>query len=807
MRAMSTKARAFLIVNALLGLAVITYAVLHWHSDDIIRLAAYLAVALIASGLKIHLPGVNGTMSVVFLFVLLGNTELSLGECLLVGCSATVLQSVWRVRRRPQPVQMVFNVCSWAYAIGASYLVYNSLGTLPFAHNLFLLLASSALTFFVANTVPVAVIIGLTERKNFRQVWSECYFWSFPYYLLGAAIAGVVTMTDRSFGWSMIFVVLPVGYLIYRSYRLYLDRLENEKKHVEEMAALHLRTIEALAIAIDAKDHSTHAHLNRVRTYAVAVGEELGLDQSQLEALRAAALLHDIGKLAVPEHIINKPSKLTAEEFEKMKIHPTVGAEILKRISFPYPVVPIVYSHHERWDGTGYPVGLRGEEIPIGARILAVVDCFDALVSDRQYRRALDPEAAMAIISAEAGTGYDPRIVAVLENRHNELECLMQEQSEPESADAASELPGNMAVPSAGLESAQLPEGADFLNSIAAARQEGHMLFELTNELGTSLSLNETLSVLCVRLSKMVPYDSVAVWMKVDGKLVPEYVSGDNFRMLSSLRIPLGEGLSGWVAVHRKPIINGNPLAEPGYEEANPPAGLRSALSIPLEGVDGLVGVLTLYSSRRDAFTADHLRILLAVSSRLALSMENALKYRIAEDSATIDHLTSLPNARSLFLQLDREVARSKRTGETVAVLVCDLDGFKQVNDKFGHLQGNRVLQLFAQKLKAGCREYDYAARMGGDEFVVIVPGLRPENLGETAARLQTCAVEAGREVCGQDILSISVGYARCPYDGADAEQLLTEADRRMYVVKQQHHEVQAIGFDHFKLAHPAFVN
>ncbi len=806
MRAMSAKAKAFLIVNAALGLAVIAYAAVHWHSEDVIRLAAFLLLALIASGFKIHLPGVNGTMSVVFLFVLVGNVELSLGECLLVGCSATVLQSLWRVRRRPRPVQIAFNVLSWAYAIGASYLVYQSLGTLSFARSIFLPLASSALTFFVVNTVPVAIIIGLTERKNFRQIWSECYFWSFPYYLLGAAIAGIITMTDRSFGWAMIFLLLPVGYLIYRSYRLYLDRLEDEKKHVEEMASLHLRTIEALAAAIDAKDHSTHAHLHRVRTYAAAVAEELGLEQEQVEALRAAALLHDIGKLAVPEHIINKPGKLTAEEFEKMKIHPTVGAEILKRISFPYPVVPIVYSHHERWDGTGYPVGLRGEEIPIGARILAVVDCFDALVSDRQYRRALTPDAAMAIISAEAGTGYDPRIVAIFERRYRDLERQMQQHPESESADQLSEPHGNLAVPSAGLESSLASPG-DFLNSIAAARQEGHMLFELSSELGTSLSLNETLSVLCVRLSKMVPYDAVAFWMKKGEKLVPEYVSGEDFRLLSALEIPIGAGVSGWVAVHRKPIVNGNPMMEPGYEGTNPALRLKSALSIPLEGVEGLVGVLTLYSSRKDGFTADHLRILLAVSSRLALSMENALKYRIAEDSATTDHLTNLPNARSLFLQLERELARARRSGETLAVLVCDLDGFKQVNDRFGHLKGNQVLQVFAQKLKAGCRIYDYAARMGGDEFVVIVPGLRPEDLGGTAARLQACAREAGQEICGHEILSISVGYAACPRDGTDAEHLLTEADRRMYAVKQQHHEVQGIDFESFGVPQTTLVN
>src|SRR6202041_2903554 len=251
------------------------------------------------------------------------------------------------------------------------------------------LLGLSATVYFIANAGSIAAVISLTERRPLTRILVDCYFWSFPYYLIGAGIAGGIAWLDETFNWETSLLLVPAVYLIYRSYRLYLGKLEDEKRHVEEMATLHLRTIEALALAIEAKDHTTHAHLRRVEIYAVEVGKELGLDESQLEALRAAAVLHDIGKLAVPEHIISKPGKLTREEFEKMKIHPVVGAEILERVRFPHPVTPIVRSHHERWDGTGYPDGLRGASIPIGARILAAVDCLDALASERQYRRAL----------------------------------------------------------------------------------------------------------------------------------------------------------------------------------------------------------------------------------------------------------------------------------------------------------------------------------------------------------------------------------------------------------------------------------
>jgi diguanylate cyclase (GGDEF)-like protein len=170
----------------------------------------------------------------------------------------------------------------------------------------------------------------------------------------------------------------------------------------------------------------------------------------------------------------------------------------------------------------------------------------------------------------------------------------------------------------------------------------------------------------------------------------------------------------------------------------------------------------------------------------MALSIENALKYQQAESSATTDYLTGLPNARSLFLQLDRELARCKRDNSSLTVMVSDMDGFKQINDRFGHLEGNRVLRLFAQALKETCREYDYVARMGGDEFVVIAPGLPPDVASKKAEQLKILAKQAGLEVCSEEILSLSVGQAVYPADGEDAEELLAEADRRMYLEKQK---------------------
>src|SRR5215472_5436610 len=313
-----------------------------------------------------------------------------------------------------------------------------------------------------------------------------------------------------------------------------------------------------------------------------------------------------------------------------MKIHPIVGAEILEQVDFPYPVVPIVRAHHEKYDGTGYPYGLKGEDIPIGARILSAVDFLDALASDRQYRRAMPLDDVMKRLEGQAGKSFDPVVVDVLRRRYLDLEKLVEQRSEKVKW---SKLSTDMKVergtaPAAGFveTAAKEKQEATFLASIAAARQEAQTLFELSQDLGASLSLDETLSVFSVKLKRLVPYDSVAIYVRRENQLVPEYVNGDNFRLFASLRIPLGQGLSGWVAQNRKPIINGNPSVEPGY--LNDPtkfSTLRSALAIPLEGLAGVVGVLALYHAERDAFTSDHLRILLAISSKMALAIENAL--------------------------------------------------------------------------------------------------------------------------------------------------------------------------------------
>ena len=780
---------AIVVIGALLAVNVLS----HWQSQNLIRFACYMALSLFAARLKAAIPGVTGSISVLFVFVLFGIVELSAPEALLMACSATLVQCCWKQLYKPSWEQVLFNVCSMAITVAVTSQAYSS-PALTLGHlEAPLKLLVATVVFFAMNTFPVATAVALTERKSLRRVWKVCYFWAFPYYVVGSILVATAASIDRFVGWQTALLAAPAAYLIYRSYFSYMSRLEEQKKQAEEVAALHLRTIEALALAIEAKDHVRYDHLNRVETYAVEIGKELGLATDQLAALRAAALLHDIGKLAVPEHIISKPGNLTREEFEKMKIHPIVGAEILERVRFPYEVTPIVRSHHERWDGAGYPDGLKAENIPIGARILAAVDFVDSTASDRRYRRGLSLEETIQKMAADSGKAFDPQVVAILERRYSELEALAQaRQAESPCPDMGLDRTRELAASTDSqvqATSANSDKPADFLATIAAASQEVQNLFELSQDLGNSLSLNDTMSLLAVRLKRMVPYDSLAIYVLRSDKLRAEYVTGENFSLFSSLEIPLGQGLSGWVAENRKPIINGNPAAEPAYlNDETKFTTLKSALSVPLVGLNGTISVLTLYRSEGDAFAHDDLRILLAVSHKVALAIENALKFEQAQSTASTDYMTNLPNARSLFLHLDSELARCRRLNSALVVLVCDMNGFKQVNDKFGHLEGNRLLSRVAEKLKESCREYDYVARMGGDEFVLVLPGLQPDQIPQKIQRLQAITAEAGQIISGNDTtLSLSIGHSIFPEDGTDADRLLSEADRRMYLAKQKH--------------------
>jgi putative nucleotidyltransferase with HDIG domain len=605
-------ASIYLWTNIALGCAVFVWACFHWRCDEPLRFASFLAAGIIASILKIRLPGVTGTASVSVLVIIVAIAELTLAEAVVIGTLSMLAQCTWRTRSKPRAIQVAFSICTLATSVSVSALVYAYVR----AHTLEIVsLAAIAVVYFTINSLLIAGIISLTEGKPFLAVW-KMNRWALAYYLVGASLGALIGTVPHALQWELPLTCLPVVYLVHRSNRTHVVQMEQEKNHVDQMNALHLRTIEALALAIDAKDHTTHDHLERVQLYALEIGKDLKLTPDEMEALRAAAVLHDIGKLAVPEHIISKPGKLTRVEFERMKVHPVVGAEILERVVFPYPVVPIVRAHHEKWDGSGYPDGLRGKDIPIGARILAAVDCLDALASDRQYRRALPLDEAMAKVAAEAGTSFDPAVVAALQARYVELEqrirCL-KPKLQPALSTDVKVTRGH--APAAGFEDAETPD-ADQLARLQAALH----LIPSNPPIAAdhSLRVQELLAVSAVRIKQVVPFDAIAFYFWHENELRAEFVLGEESSHLQRLRVPAGEGLIGWVAEVGQPIVNGNPAVEPGFREVERIAPvLDAALAIPLRDGGERPGVVAIYRAAKDKFTTADVERLLPLCDAL----------------------------------------------------------------------------------------------------------------------------------------------------------------------------------------------
>ncbi len=780
----------------------------HFGSHTWLPFWLLLLAVLLSSGLKVAMPHVDSSMSLNFPFILLGLVELSPMQAMLLAGISVAAQCRFRVRKLFTAVQICFNVANAVLATACALAAYG--GVRRWHVTMAPALALASIVYYLWNTGAVAAVIASSKGESAFRLWRSEYPWYLPFYIVGAVVAAVASWLNTQFGWTTALLLVPVVYTLYRAYTGQLSRLKERQQHLEETEALHLRTIEGLAMAIEAKDQNTHDHLFRVRTYVKEVGEALHLDKVQMQALETAAFLHDIGKLAVPEHIINKPGKLTPEEFEKMKIHPVVGADILERVRFPYPVVPIVRSHHEWWNGTGYPDGLRGEAIPIGARILTVVDCFDAMVSDRPYRKGMDHIQALTIIRSVAGKQFDPAVVAAFEVCHAEAEQRAEAleashftplQTEVEvwrglapgagfEAGSDENAPARAAVLIEDERRGEPPSGVESLTLIAAASQEAQTLFEMSQSLGNSLSPNETVSVMASRLHRLVPYGVCALYLRQGDTLTSRFLEGEQAKQFTAEPIQLGEGISGWVAQSGKPILNGNAVVEPGCPLLpDGSAILRTALSVPLFDLQhDVFAVLTLYAAKQDAFTRDHLRILQAMESKLSLSLSNALQFRRTESDAETDFLTSLPNARRLFLRLEAELERCRNTDDRLTIAVCDLNAFKDVNDRRGHLAGNRLLSLIAEEFRRNCEAHETVARMGGDEFVFLLPGL---DEAHAAKRLESIAdaVRTASRRAGPGIkVTGSLGAAFYPADGFSAEELLALADRRMYLDKQRHY-------------------
>jgi len=608
--------------------------------------------------------------------------------------------------------------------------------------------------YFFVNSALIAGAIAFSTRQQVVRVWQRNFVWSAPSYLAGATLAAVATAASARgwFGWLAVLAV-PL-YLVFRSYHTVVARLREEQDETRRAMTVQLDTIEALALAIEARAGCTPEHIRSIQHYAGMLAEAAGLTEAEIQGVRTAALLHDIGNMAVPEHILSKPESLTPEEFERVKIHPRVGAEILRNVQFGVPVSELVLAHHERWDGLGYPAGTRGDDIPIGARILAIADCYSTLQATRPYRPARSETAAIDLLREYAGNAFDPALVELFIARLNMATISPVVTNEAEADHAWIEREGLMA-----------------LQDIAGAHREEQTLYEIAQALGSSLGVADAMAMIQDKVSRLVPFVTCALFLGDDESgYACRYAHG-----------PGTEALFKWEPRSWSEIA----LRLPSCADGRGAHGqeLTSLLPCPLAFEGRLIGGLVIYHTVPAVFTDEHRRVLGRVSEQAAAVIFNSTRFEQTQHESHTDPLTGLSNRRSLDRQFETGLAHAIRTHGSISVVVLDMDRLKEINDTYGHEAGDRALRAIGGVLKSTVRQNDLCARFAGDEFVVVLWDCSPEHEARRVQELQT-AVGAhwfeprpGVRVS----LSISAGPARFPVDGSTFEELLAAADARMY--------------------------
>lgn len=753
-----------------------------------------LLTSAVTSAFKVSLPLARSgsTMSVSYAVDFASLLLLGPNETMIVAVTSAWSQCTFRMKAKNPFYRTLFSMACLAVTVQAAGIAYEMLGGVPgtLGHTIPDLarpLVGAATMYFVFNTCLIAIAVSLSTKQSFIGVWNQNFLWSGPSYFVGAGAAAIATWAVMNSGvWTALLAAAPL-YVTYRSYKVYLGRIDDERRHVEEMADLHLATIEALALAIDAKDQTTQSHIRRVQVYATGIAKGLGMSETEIQGVKTAALLHDIGKLAVPEHILSKPGPLTQEEFQKIRVHPQVGAEIISAVPFPYPVAPLILSHHERWDGKGYPQGLKAEEIPLGARILSVVDYFDALTSDRPYHKAMTHDAALALLQQEAGRALDPAVVQMFVKMLPEMAAAAGSVDVVTPRRLSLESTSDLGRPAVGFQPESSPvKSSTVFEDIALAHREIYALYEIAQTMGTSLGVADTMALISSKLSNLVPFSSCALFLYDEDveTLQCRFATGIEADVIGTMIVRGGQGLTGWVARNRRPLVNARPSAE--FEAAGLTANattLKSALVAPLVFSDRFIGTLAVYSTQPDFYTDDHRRLLDRVSEQASAVIHNSIVFEQTQEDSLTDPLTGLPNTRFMFMHLTRELSRAERLKAEVALLVMDLDSFKEINDSHGHHVGDRALREVATVLRAAIRPYDICVRYAGDEFIVVLSGCGAEEAERKRVELQNTVDDVLFEARpGRRLpLAISVGAAIYPQDGDSYEALLATADSRMY--------------------------
>jgi putative nucleotidyltransferase with HDIG domain len=747
--------------------------------------AILAGLTLLSGSFTIRVPAIPARLSVSETFVFATVLLFGAAAATLIVVLESLVISLWlkpTSNRSKVAIRLLFNMAAPSVSIWiAAHVFYWLAGVPPLSEQAQPILSlvgpllALAVFYFLLNSFLIAGAIALEKHLSVIRVWRENFLWLSLNYLSGASVAALLLpyfLDGLDDFLRIVGVLLPLLLISYLTLKTALGRVDDANRHLAKLNQLYLSTIETLAMAIDAKDQITHGHIRRVQHLAIGLSRAVGIkDDQQIRAIEAAALLHDMGKLAVPEYILNKPGPLTPAEFERMKLHASVGADILSSIDFPYPVVPIVRHHHENWDGSGYPDGLKGSEIPVGARILSVVDCFDALTSDRPYRPRLSDAEALRILRDRRSTMYDPLIVDTFEEVYADI--LPPDEAVGPTTNVLNDIARRNHGSDADLSHAGLDD-------ISASTEEMLVLYDLARELAGRLDLIDAGDLIAKHLRRIIPTTTTVFYIYDEDadELRAAHGSGDNPGRFSGIRISRGQRLTGWVAANHQTIVNSDPYLDLGEVARSVAPRLRSCLSTPLLDKNQLVGVLSVYSTKKDAYTDDHRRIIEAISRQVSQAVQRAVRFEDQQNGEMVDFPSGLPNAQHLKRFIESGVGVEDTASSMVLIYVGWTCGQEGRTGSVGASEDS-IAAAMADLIKRALRGTDILFRYSSDELVALLIQTQPDEGAIIRDRIaKDIASLSDRLHAKGDALRVRVGFSSAPEQGRTASSLIDAAKR-----------------------------
>jgi diguanylate cyclase (GGDEF)-like protein/putative nucleotidyltransferase with HDIG domain len=762
----------------ILLLAVIASPILLWATWDLLAnphsnlWIALTVLALATVPLCFLIPSFSATITIGDAYIMAIAMMYGISPCIIATFLHIFFISIFAQRPKVYAYKVVYNTSSTVCGAFIYSLIYQAMNHgSPKIQDVVIPAAVLVLTYFFVNSILTSIAISWSIGENIFNFWAKSCAPLAVDYSVSAVIATFFVVLS-GFNEYIPFAVAPFVGVVWAWNHLNKTRLAQAEKHMQEQEQLYLRTVESLALAVDAKDQTTYGHIRRVRAYATGLARLCGIkDANELKAIETGALLHDIGKIAIDDYILNKPGRLTKNEFEKVKMHTTAGDEILQQVQFPFPVAKCVRSHHERWDGLGYPDGLKAEEIPIGARILAVADAFDAIRFSRPYKLSLPTDEAIEVLNSQAGIVYDPNLVRLFTDHIDELEQTAIKESENapelsfrkyfETDDSAFSNPSKNALANQDIPACLL-QFAEFCSTIS-----GH------------IDLKDMLPILMRRIEQLVPFSTGAVYLGNDrNAIAAAYVRGKFSEMIQGHILEMGKGISGWAAAYNRPMMNTDPALDFQGMQGDF-ASFTDVLVVPITYENETLGTISLYAQAPVSYKSQDLNVLRMLAGLLAPLVAESRKHNFSEQDG-IDPTTQIHRISYLAAVGPELIYNAGQNRSPLSLIYIEIKNFIPIIRIFGNPLGNSILQRVADCIKPELRETDILVRYGNHGFAALLPGVRDEQALRCVQRLKE---QIRREFIASSqgfSVDFAAGVSVYPKDGTTVFALIQSAQKNI---------------------------